>query len=685
MENNLDLSTLTDEEARHVWQVVQRDFALRTREEERLARLKGKIKKESSKRELLSDTAHLNETHCARCLQPYRLLVHSKRQCLDCGLFTCRNCSHAHPEAQGWLCDPCHLARVVKIGSLDWYYEHVRARFKRFGSAKVVQSLCGRLRGRGEPELSSGEKSGDSEQTDEDGKSDTGAQAQPLGSKKRRLLCFHDLDFEEDSDNSMESCGRPLCLSSVSVATDSLQAVNVHFLCPHPTRGLATASLLRPITSQALSPRFRDLPSADAISREPEVLQEEDTRASGCHPRPFEQPDSPSPSGQDAPADLCLPADPNTVALRTAAMPETNATRKGRLPAQYLADVDTSDEDSIRAPRTTSQHPRRRGQAVLKSQHTCQVMVSAYLAFSPGYRSLPLQTLKGMGLIWVPSGHSSITDALRLVSGQQLPAKAGATGKACSPAGGRGRAVPVGSRQRRLSVAFGSVSAEPEEKARSPAEAGARAEADLEEESLRRQLQALTSALSDQGASSEEEAARDAAARAATEVCTATGHTDIWDISPRGPRVSVQPSRTTDEELSELEDRVAIAASEVQQAESEVSDIESRIAALRAAGLTVKPSARPRRKSNLPIFLPRVAGTLGKSSEDQNADPAEEGKAAAVPCLLRRKYSPKAPGKDEESFERKSLYRGSLTQRSPSGRRGMARHIFAKPVMAQQP
>lgn len=35
--------------------------------------------------------------------------------------------------------------RVVKIGSLEWYYEHVRSRFKRFGSAKVLQSLYGRL------------------------------------------------------------------------------------------------------------------------------------------------------------------------------------------------------------------------------------------------------------------------------------------------------------------------------------------------------------------------------------------------------------------------------------------------------------------------------------------------------------------------------------------------------------
>lgn len=33
---NLDLSKLTDEEAQHVWAVVQRDFDLRKKEEDRL-------------------------------------------------------------------------------------------------------------------------------------------------------------------------------------------------------------------------------------------------------------------------------------------------------------------------------------------------------------------------------------------------------------------------------------------------------------------------------------------------------------------------------------------------------------------------------------------------------------------------------------------------------------------------
>ncbi|XP_011785000.1 PREDICTED: melanophilin isoform X4 [Colobus angolensis palliatus] len=455
MGKKLDLSKLTDEEAQHILEVVQRDFDLRRKEEERLEGLKGKIKKESSKRELLSDTAHLNETHCTHCLQPYRLLVNSKRQCLECGLFTCKSCGRVHPEEQGWICDPCHLARVVKIGSLEWYYEHVKARFKRFGSAKVIRSLRGRLQGGAGPESVSEERSGDSEQTDEEGEQDSEAQAQPFGNKKKRLLSIHDFDFEGDSDDSTQPQSHSLHLSSALEARDSPQ---------------------------------------------------------------------------------------------------------------------------------------------------------------------------GLG-------------------------------------------------------------------------AGVRTEADVEEETLRKKLEELTSNVSDQGTSSEEEEAKDekaepgrgksvgAVPQADPEVSMAAHQANRQQKSPQGPGDPVQHNRTTDEELSELEDRVAVTASEVQQAESEVSDIESRIAALRAAGLTVKPSGKPRRKSNLPIFLPRAAGKLGKRPEDPNADPSSEAKAMAAPYLLRRKFSNslKNQGKDDDSFDWKSVYRGSLTQRNPNGRKGMASHTFAKPVVAHQP
>uniref|UniRef100_A0A8C4W4W9 RabBD domain-containing protein n=1 Tax=Gopherus evgoodei TaxID=1825980 RepID=A0A8C4W4W9_9SAUR len=131
MGRKLDLSKLTDEEAKHVWEVVQRDFDLRKKEEDRLEELKCKLEKEGTKRELLSNQSHLNETHCVHCLQPFKFLVNSKRQCLDCHFYTCKNCSRYNKKEQGWICDPCRLSRIVKIGSLEWYYEHVRSRFRR--------------------------------------------------------------------------------------------------------------------------------------------------------------------------------------------------------------------------------------------------------------------------------------------------------------------------------------------------------------------------------------------------------------------------------------------------------------------------------------------------------------------------------------------------------------------------
>ncbi|XP_063551386.1 melanophilin isoform X2 [Gorilla gorilla gorilla] len=596
MGKKLDLSKLTDEEAQHVLEVVQRDFDLRRKEEERLEGLKGKIKKESSKRELLSDTAHLNETHCAHCLQPYRLLVNSKRQCLECGLFTCKSCGRVHPEEQGWICDPCHLARVVKIGSLEWYYGHVKARFKRFGSAKVIRSLHGRLQGGAGPEPISEDRSGDSDQTDEDGERDSEAQAQaqaqPSGSKKKRLLSIHDFDFEGDSDDSTQPQGHSLHLSSVPEARDSPQS----------------------LTDESCSEK--------AAPHKAEGLEEADTGASGCHSHPEEQPTSISPSRHGALAELCPPGGSHRMALGTAAALGSNVIRNEQLPLQYLADVDTSDEESIRAHVMASHHSKRRGQASSESQ-----------------------------IFELNKRISAVECLLTYLDNTVVPPLAKGLG------------------------------------------AGVRMEADVEEEALRRKLEELTSNVSDQGTSSEEEEAKDEKAetdrgksvgalpQADPELGMAAHQTNRQEKSPQDPGDPVQHNRTTDEELSELEDRVAVTASEVQQAESEVSDIESRIAALRAAGLTVKPSGKPRRKSNLPIFLPRVAGKLGKRPEDPNADPSSEAKAMAVPYLLRRKFSNslKSQGKDDDSFDRKSVYRGSLTQRNPNARKGMASHTFASP------
>ncbi|XP_051761474.1 melanophilin isoform X2 [Ctenopharyngodon idella] len=142
---SLDLSRLTDDEAKHVWQVIQRDFHLRQKEEDRLGELKTKIMKEDTKRELLEYQPKLSDSLCIRCLQPFKFLVNNKRQCLDCKLFVCKSCSRFNKKDRGWVCDPCHMSRILKIGTLEWFHENVRSRFKRFGSAKVMNSLFKRL------------------------------------------------------------------------------------------------------------------------------------------------------------------------------------------------------------------------------------------------------------------------------------------------------------------------------------------------------------------------------------------------------------------------------------------------------------------------------------------------------------------------------------------------------------
>ncbi|XP_061923175.1 uncharacterized protein mlphb [Entelurus aequoreus] len=157
----LDLSKLTDEEVNHVWNVVQRDFHLRKKEEDRLGDLKSKIWKEDSKRELLCRQTCLSESYCIRCVKSFKFLINSKRRCLDCQLFVCKACSRWNKRQRGFVCDPCHMTRVLKIGTLEWYHENMQARFKHFGSANVMRSLFKRLSGKHTCSSDEDEKLGD--------------------------------------------------------------------------------------------------------------------------------------------------------------------------------------------------------------------------------------------------------------------------------------------------------------------------------------------------------------------------------------------------------------------------------------------------------------------------------------------------------------------------------------------
>uniref|UniRef100_A0A672LUU0 Melanophilin-like n=1 Tax=Sinocyclocheilus grahami TaxID=75366 RepID=A0A672LUU0_SINGR len=201
MDKKLDLSRLTEEEAKHVWEVIQRDFVLRKKEEERLGELKSKIEKEETKRELLGSQSNLTDSHCIHCLQPFKFLVNSKRQCMDCKLYTCKTCSRYNKKERGWVCDPCRMSRVLKIGTLGWYHDNVHSRFKRFGSAKVMRSLYKRLNEEGHrdddtqsmPDVRNVYNGHEDEHLDA-----SEAQRYKQMRKTKRLLSVHPMDLDMD-------------------------------------------------------------------------------------------------------------------------------------------------------------------------------------------------------------------------------------------------------------------------------------------------------------------------------------------------------------------------------------------------------------------------------------------------------------------------------------------------------
>ncbi|KAJ3582024.1 hypothetical protein NHX12_015963 [Muraenolepis orangiensis] len=166
--------------------------------------MKTKIEKEDTKQELLgSQTASLADSHCIRCLQPFKFLVNSKRQCLDCQMYTCKSCSRYNKKEHGWVCDNCRMTRVVKISTQGWYHENVRDRFKRFGSAKVMRSLYKRLNGDGgrDDDTQSMPDVGQRHNVYNGGEeehAEAEAQRYKMMRKNKRLLSVHPMDFDSE-------------------------------------------------------------------------------------------------------------------------------------------------------------------------------------------------------------------------------------------------------------------------------------------------------------------------------------------------------------------------------------------------------------------------------------------------------------------------------------------------------
>ncbi|XP_037550302.1 rab effector MyRIP [Nematolebias whitei] len=103
--------------------------------------MKQELAEEGSRCSILSKQHRFNEHCCIRCCVPFTFLLNPKRQCLDCRYNVCKSCCTFSKRDKDWLCSVCQKGRIFRTQSLEWFYNNVKIRFKRFGSAKVLKTL----------------------------------------------------------------------------------------------------------------------------------------------------------------------------------------------------------------------------------------------------------------------------------------------------------------------------------------------------------------------------------------------------------------------------------------------------------------------------------------------------------------------------------------------------------------
>ncbi|XP_034145313.1 rab effector MyRIP isoform X5 [Esox lucius] len=107
----------------------------------KLSEMKQELLEEGSRCSILSKQHRFNEHCCIRCCAPFTFLLNPKRPCLDCRYNVCKTCCTYSKKDKAWLCSACQKTRILRTQSLEWYYNNVKSRFKRFGSAKVLKTL----------------------------------------------------------------------------------------------------------------------------------------------------------------------------------------------------------------------------------------------------------------------------------------------------------------------------------------------------------------------------------------------------------------------------------------------------------------------------------------------------------------------------------------------------------------
>ncbi|XP_063412905.1 titin homolog isoform X4 [Mytilus trossulus] len=137
----VNMGQMNEEEFEKILQVLQKDFELRQKEQDRLSKIQEDIEEENQKATVLSKKTKLNENVCIRCCRSFGIIFNRKQTCQLCKLYICKSCCLYDRENKGFICHTCAEARELKMKSCEWFYDNVSKKFKRFGSAKVVRTL----------------------------------------------------------------------------------------------------------------------------------------------------------------------------------------------------------------------------------------------------------------------------------------------------------------------------------------------------------------------------------------------------------------------------------------------------------------------------------------------------------------------------------------------------------------
>nr|XP_054760355.1 melanophilin-like [Lytechinus pictus] len=159
------------------------------------------VYEEAQKRMVLSRQQQFNEKHCICCFSSFGFILNRKIQCQVCRFFICKNCRAKSEKKEDILCIACVQQQELQVRACEWFYAQIRAKFRRFGSAKVVRSLYKRDKERG-----SGSEDEDSQNSD----SGVGRQRSPdsLGSSFDLSAFMHGPrnDQETNTGKALPDC-----------------------------------------------------------------------------------------------------------------------------------------------------------------------------------------------------------------------------------------------------------------------------------------------------------------------------------------------------------------------------------------------------------------------------------------------------------------------------------------------